>query len=141
MDIGIPNFNFFQLVEQCGFPVALAVVCGWFIVQAIKLVLGSVVKSIKKMIFLIKSMDGRVSQMNIDIIEVDKLISKALLVESLPEKIHHQVAAIMNSHDVKPVSTPTATKKSTIDKIKDKVDDVVDKNVDSLLEKVEGLVK
>ena len=37
MDIGIPNFDFFQLVEACGFPIALAVVCGWFIQQAISL--------------------------------------------------------------------------------------------------------
>ena len=38
MDIGIPNFDFFGLVQQCGFPIALAVVCGWFIMQAIELV-------------------------------------------------------------------------------------------------------
>jgi hypothetical protein len=96
MDIGIPNFDFFQLVEACGFPIALAVVCGWFIMQAVDLVLGSIVKSIKKITGLIKSMDGRVQQMNIDVLELDQLVSKSLYVEPLPEKIHHQVHQVMN---------------------------------------------
>lgn len=96
MDIGIPNFDFFSLVEQCGFPIALAVVCGWFIQQAITLVLSSVVKSIKKITGLIKSMDSRVRQMNIDVLELDQLVSKSLHVEPLPQKVHHEVAAIMN---------------------------------------------
>lgn len=96
MDIGIPNFDFFGLVQQCGFPIALAVVCGWFIMQAIELVLGSVVKSIKKLTGLIRSMDGRVSQMNIDVLELDKLVSLSLSVDSLPPKIHHQVHQEMN---------------------------------------------
>lgn len=143
MDIGIPNFDFFQLVEQCGFPIALAVVCGWFIMQAVKLVLGSVVKSIKKMTFLIKSMDGRVTQMNLDIIEIDKLISKSLHVDPLPEKIHHQVADIMNSHDIKqpPPIKASVPKKTIKEKIKESVEGIVDKNVDSILEKVEEAVK
>ena len=98
MDIGIPNFDFFQLVEACGFPIALAVVCGWFIQQAISLVLGSVVKSIKKITGLIKSMDGRVRQMNIDVLELDQLVSKSLDVDPLPEKIHHQVHQVMNAN-------------------------------------------
>lgn len=96
MDIGIPNFNFFDLVQQCGFPIALAVVCGWFIMQAIELVLGSVVKSIKKLTGLLRSMDGRVSQMNVDILDLDDLVSQSLTVESLPKKIHHQVHQEMN---------------------------------------------
>ena len=98
MDIGIPNFDFFQLVEACGFPIALAVVCGWFIQQAISLVLGSVVKSIKKITGLIKSMDGSVRQMNIDVLELDQLVSKSLDVDPLPEKIHHQVHQVMNAN-------------------------------------------
>ena len=143
MDIGIPNFDFFQLVEACGFPIALAVVCGWFIMQAVKLVLGSVVKSIKKMTFLIKSMDGRVSQMNVDVIEIDKLLSTALHVDPLPEKIHHQVAAIMNSHDVKQATPPKPDipKKSIKEKIKESVDGIVDKNVDVIIAKVEDITK
>ena len=97
MDVGIPNFDFFSLVEQCGFPIALAVVCGWFIMQAISLVLGSVVKSIKKITGLIKSMDGRVRQMNIDVLELDKLVSQSLEVDPLPKKVHHQVHQVMNA--------------------------------------------
>lgn len=96
MDIGIPGFDFFQIVEQCGFPIALAVVCGWFIMQAINLVLSSVVKSIKKLTGLIRSMDGRVRQMNIDVLDLDRLVSNSLLVDTLPTKIHHEVAAEMN---------------------------------------------
>lgn len=141
--VDIANFDFFSLVQQCGFPIALAVICGWFVMQAIKLVLGSVVKSIKKMTFLIKSMDGRVRQMNVDIIEIDKLISKSLHVQPLPEKIHHEVAAVMNSHDVKPPTpvAPPIPKKSIKERLKDKIDVVVDKNVDTILQKVEGIAK
>ena len=96
MDIGIPGFDFFQIVEQCGFPIALAVICGWFIMQAINLVLSSVVKSIKKLTGLIRSMDGRVRQMNVDVLDLDRLVSNSLLVDKLPKKVHHEVAAEMN---------------------------------------------
>ena len=150
MDIGIPNFEFFSLVQQCGFPIALAVVCGWFIMQAISLVLGSVVKSIKKIIGLIKSMDGRCRQMNIDVLELDKLVSNSLDVEALPLKIHHQVAAVMNSNGETPpppttTPTPSAPKKQsgimkkisdTIEKAQEVVDDAT-----KVIEKVEKLKK
>lgn len=88
--------DFFNIVEQCGFPIALAVICGWFIMQAMELVLGSVVKSIKKLTGLLRSMDGRVRQMNIDVLDLDRIVSNSLSVDVLPEKIHHQVAAEMN---------------------------------------------
>ena len=104
----VANFDFFSLVQQCGFPIALAVVCGWFIMQAIRLVLGSVVKSIKKIIGLIKSMDGRVRQMNIDVLDLDKLVSLSLDVDALPLKVHHEVAAVMNSNGEKPPAPPAA---------------------------------
>ena len=150
MDIGIPNFEFFSLVQQCGFPIALAVVCGWFIMQAISLVLGSVVKSIKKIIGLIKSMDGRCRQMNIDVLELDKLVSNSLDVEALPLKIHHQVAAVMNSNGETPpppttTPNPSAPKKQsgimkkisdTIEKAQEVVDDAT-----KVIEKVEKLKK
>ena len=92
----IPNFDYFQLVEQCGAQIEIAVVCGWFIMQAISLVLNSVVKSIKKLTGLIRSMDGRVRQMNVDVLDLDNLVSSSLLVEALPQKMHHEVAAEMN---------------------------------------------
>ena len=123
MDIGFPNLDFFSLVQQCGFPIALAVVCGWFIMQAISLVLGSVIKSIKKIIGLIKSMDGRVRQMNVDILELDKLVSNSLDVDSLPLKVHHEVAAIMNNNGPLPPA-PAPKKQSTIMK---KISDTVEK--------------
>jgi hypothetical protein len=95
MDLFDPTV-FFDLVEQCGAPIAIAVVCGWFLMQAIELVLSSVVKTIKKMTGLIRSIDGRVRQMNIDVLELDQLVSTSLLVDPLPAKIHHEVAAEMN---------------------------------------------
>lgn len=148
----MPNFDFFSLVQQCGFPIALAVVCGWFIMQAISLVLGSVVKSIKKIIGLIKSMDGRCRQMNIDVLELDKLVSNSLDVDSLPLKVHHQVAAVMNSNGEtppppptpKPPSEPPPKKQSGLmKKISDAVDkaqEVVD-DATKVIEKVEKLKK
>lgn len=133
----MPNFDFFSLVQQCGFPIALAVVCGWFIMQAIELVLGSVVKSIKKIIGLIKSMDGRVRQMNVDVLDLDKLVSQSLEVNPLPLKVHHEVAAVMNNNGEK----PPAPKKTIIEKIKNSVDNVVENNVDKIIEKVEKVTK
>lgn len=136
----MPNFDFFSLVQQCGFPIALAVVCGWFIMQAITLVLGSVVKSIKKIIGLIKSMDGRVRQMNIDVLDLDKLVSQSLYVDALPLKVHHEVAAVMNNNGEKPPAPP-APKKTIMEKIKDSVDNVVENNVDKIIDKVEKVTK
>lgn len=94
---GIASSDFFMLVEKCGFPITLALVCGWFIQQAITLVLNSVVKSIKKLTGLMKSMDGRVRQMNVDVLELDKLVSDSLGVAPLPQKIHHEVHQVMNA--------------------------------------------
>ena len=139
MGIDLTN-NFLSLVQQCGFPIALAVICGWFIMQAISLVLGSVVKSIKKIIGLIKSMDGRVRQMNIDVLDLDKLVSQSLFVDPLPLKVHHEVAAVMNSNGEKPIipqtPPPPQPKKSAfkkmVDDVIDKVEDVV-KNVDDVV--------
>jgi hypothetical protein len=140
----VANFDFFSLVQQCGFPIALAVVCGWFIMQAIRLVLGSVVKSIKKIIGLIKSMDGRVRQMNIDVLDLDKLVSLSLDVDALPLKVHHEVAAVMNSNGEKPPAPPSAPppvkSKSIIKKLKEAVDDVVEK-VDDTMKDVENITK
>ena len=145
----MPNFDFFSLVQQCGFPIALAVVCGWFIMQAISLVLGSVVKSIKKIIGLIKSMDGRCRQMNIDVLDLDKLVSNSLDVDSLPLKVHHQVAAVMNSNGEIPPTpaappAPSPKKQSTLlKKISDAVDkaqEVVD-DATKVIAKVEKLKK
>ena len=137
----MPDFNFFSLVQQCGFPIALAVVCGWFIMQAISLVLGSVVKSIKKIIGLIKSMDGRVRQMNIDVLDLDKLVSLSLDVDALPLKVHHEVAAVMNNNGEKPPTpaAPTAPiKKPSI--LKKMVNDVVEK-VEKVTDAVEDAAK
>ena len=135
--------SFFSLVQQCGFPIALAVVCGWFIMQAISLVLGSVVKSIKKIIGLIKSMDGRVRQMNVDVLDLDKLVSQSLAVDALPIKIHHEGAAVMNSNGEKPiVAAATAPPKKTLkDRLKDTVENIVEKNVDKLIDKVETITQ
>jgi len=137
----MPNFDFFSLVQQCGFPIALAVVCGWFIMQAIALVLGSVVKSIKKITGLLRSMDGRVRQMNVDILDLDKLVSQSLEVDALPVKVHHEVAAAMNNNGEKSVVAPPTPKKSIKDKIRESVENVVDKNVEKILDKVENITK
>jgi hypothetical protein len=92
MDVQIPaNFDYFQLIEEVGFPITLAMVCGWFIMQAMELVLGSVVKSIKKLTGLIRSMDGRVRQMNTDVLELDGLVSGSLMVDPLPENSYYTI--------------------------------------------------
>jgi hypothetical protein len=59
--------------------------------QAMELVLGSVVKSIKKLTGLIRSMDGRVRQMNTDVLELDGLVSGSLMVDPLPENSYYTI--------------------------------------------------
>jgi hypothetical protein len=77
---------FFDLVEKNGFPIVMALICWWFMFEAIKLVLGSVVITIKKIIGLIKALGGRVKIMNDDAVLLDKLISDSLDVDILPRK-------------------------------------------------------
>ena len=85
MDFFNPS-TFFDLVEKNGFPIVMALICWWFMFEAIKLVLGSVVATIKKIIGLIKALDGRVRVMNGDAVMLDKLISDSLEVQTLPRK-------------------------------------------------------
>ena len=85
-------------------------------------------------------MDGRVRQMNIDVLDLDKLVSQSLYVDALPLKVHHEVAAVMNNNGEKPPAPP-APKKTIMEKIKDSVDNVVENNVDKIIDKVEKVTK
>ena len=109
--------------------------------------LGSVVKSIKKIIGLIKSMDGRVRQMNVDVLDLDKLVSESLDVDSLPLKVHHEVAAVMNNNGEKPPAPPVAPLPSTNSTIMQKMHNAIDKvtvivdDATKVIDKVENLKK
>jgi hypothetical protein len=70
--------DFFKIIGDLGFPVAAALAGGYFVYLTIKLLLASVLSSIKGMAGIITALDNRVKTMNHEVIRVDALISSAL---------------------------------------------------------------
>ena len=69
---------FFKLVADLGFPIAAAIVMGYFIFLVIKFILAGVTGSVKGMAGIITALDNRVKTMNHDVIRIDTLMSNAL---------------------------------------------------------------
>jgi hypothetical protein len=69
---------FFKLVADLGFPIAAAIVMGYFIFLVIKFILAGVMGSVGGMKGIIVALDNRVKTMNHDIIRVDSMVSSAL---------------------------------------------------------------
>lgn len=70
--------DIFKLIAEVGFPIAAALVGGYFVYLTIKLLLQGVLGSIKGMAGIITALDNRVKTMNADIIRIDTLVSSAL---------------------------------------------------------------
>jgi len=68
----------FKIVGDLGFPVAAALAGGYFVYLTIKLLLASVLSSVKSMAGIIVALDNRVKTMNADVIRIDTLVSSAL---------------------------------------------------------------
>ena len=69
---------FFKLVADLGFPIAAAIVMGYFIFLVIKFILAGVMGSVGGMKGIIVALDNRVKTMNHDVIRIDTLMSNAL---------------------------------------------------------------
>jgi len=78
---------FFKLVADLGFPIAAAIVMGYFIFLVIKFILGGVMGSVSGMKGIIVALDNRVKTMNSDVIRIDTLMSNALGVKPDIERI------------------------------------------------------
>ena len=66
----------FTLIQQLGFPIAIAFVGGFFIFFIIKYILGGVTVQVKGLHGIIMGLDNRIKTMNNDIIKIDQLISE-----------------------------------------------------------------
>ena len=78
---------FFKLVAELGFPIAAAIVMGYFIFLVIKFILAGVTGSVKGMAGIITALDNRVKTMNHDVIRIDTLMSNALGVKPDVDRI------------------------------------------------------
>ena len=61
----------FGLVADVGFPIAMAVVCGFFIFLTIKYILESVVGQINGIFIIVSGLDNRTKTISHDLIRVD----------------------------------------------------------------------
>jgi hypothetical protein len=68
----------FKIIGDLGFPIAAALVGGYFVYLTIKLLLSGVLNSIKSMAGIITALDNRVKTMNHDVIRIDTVVSNAL---------------------------------------------------------------
>ena len=68
----------FKIIGDLGFPVAAALVGGYFVYLTIKLLLAGVLNSVKGMAGIITALDNRVKTMNHDVIRIDTIVSNAL---------------------------------------------------------------
>ena len=78
---------FFKLGADLGFPIAAAIVMGYYIFLVIKFILGGVMGSVSGMKGIIVALDNRVKTMNHDVIRIDTLMSNALGVKPDIERI------------------------------------------------------
>ena len=68
----------FDLIGELGFPIAGAMVMGYFIFIVIKQILEGVVDDIKTLTMFCKSLENRARTMTNEIVKIDMLVSSAL---------------------------------------------------------------
>ena len=61
----------FNLIADVGFPIAIALIAGFFIFLTIKYILESVIGQVSGIHMLVNGLDNRVKTMNHDIIRLD----------------------------------------------------------------------
>ena len=79
--------NIFYLISEVGFPIAGALVGGFFIFLTLKYILASVTSSVATMEGMIKALDNRVQTMNNDLIKIDALLSYVLKIRPNTDRI------------------------------------------------------
>ena len=73
--------SFLEVVEKVGFPIAGALIAGFFIFIILKFILNELTGSIKSFNNLINGLENRIDTMNNDIVKIDCLFSSAFNVE------------------------------------------------------------
>jgi len=69
--------SFLEVVEKVGFPIAGALIAGFFIFIILKFILTELTGSIKSLNNLINGLVNRIDTMNNDIVKIDTLVSVA----------------------------------------------------------------
>ncbi len=77
----------FIVISEVGFPIAMAVVSGFFIFLTIKYILDSVIGQVNGIYNIIQSLDNRVKTMNHDIIRIDSTMCSVLGIRPDLERI------------------------------------------------------
>ena len=77
----------FKLIAEVGFPIAGAIVDGFFVFTTVKFILSGVTNSINGLKGIIMSLNNRVQTMNNDLVKMDSLISYAFHVKPNVERI------------------------------------------------------
>ena len=77
----------FTLIQQLGFPIAIAFVGGFFIFFIIKYILGGVTGQVRGLHGIIMGLDNRIKTMNNDIIKIDTLVNDVLDLEPDSDRI------------------------------------------------------
>lgn len=76
-----------DLIGDVGFPIAMAVISGFFIFLTLKYILESVLWQVAGIEGIVKALDNRVKTMNHDIIRVDNTICSVLGIKPDLERI------------------------------------------------------
>ena len=71
----------FKLIAEVGFPIAGAIVAGFFVFTTVKFIWSGVTNSINGLKGIIMSLNNRVQTMNNDLVKMDSLISYAVHVK------------------------------------------------------------
>lgn len=76
-----------DLIGDVGFPIAMAIISGFFIFLTLKYILESVTGQVAGIEGIVKALDNRVKTMNHDIIRVDNTICSVLGIKPDLERI------------------------------------------------------
>ena len=68
----------FNLIADVGFPIAIALIAGFFIFLTIKYILESVIGQVSGIHMIVNGLDNRVKTMNHDIIRLDATMCSVL---------------------------------------------------------------
>ena len=70
--------DFVKLLADLGFPIASAIVAGYFVLLTLKFILAGVIGGIRNVENIVKRLDGRVVTMISEVQRLDVMISHAL---------------------------------------------------------------
>lgn len=84
--------DFFKILSDVGFPIASAIMAGYFIFLTLKFILAGVSGHVKTIETMVVRLDKRVGQMNNDISRLDLKISHALGLQPHYERVSRAVA-------------------------------------------------